>query len=395
MAQSTTAIAFGVVALVFVLGWIAWRVIDWGNDYFLVTDQRVVWLEKVIGLYDSRTEAPLAEVLSVGVETDIVGRALDHGNVLVRTFVGVIPFKHVHHPHQAAHMVEEYWHRTQKVSEHAEKEAFKDALRQRLGLLQPSQEEKSPPKEEKKTTPKRPNFLKIFVVNLFKQRIEEGDKITYRKHWYVFLKQVFIPSAILLALLGLTITRLYVLASSPDLAFIQTLPDGTRGVDTIAVSLPLLMIPVFGWWVYQYIDWTNDIFRVTSDQIFDIDKKPFGSEQSRAAPLDNILATRYERIGFLGYILNFGTVYIDVGSTQFAFEDVLDPAIVQSDIDRRRLKRISFKKAAERETERNRMADWMATYHQNVDEFRREQERKDTQYKNRVKSGFENQTLEV
>jgi hypothetical protein len=110
----------------------------------------------------------------------------------------------------------------------------------------------------------------------------------------------------------------------------------------------------------------------------DIDRKPFGTEESRAAPLDNILGTRYERIGFLGYILNFGTVYIDIGSTQFAFEDVLDPAAVQTDIDRRRLTRMSSKKAAELTSERNRMADWMAAYHQNVDDIRREQELKDT-----------------
>jgi len=60
---------------------------------------------------------------------------------------------------------------------------------------------------------------------------------------------------------------------------------------------------------------------------------------------------------------------------------VLDPAIVQSDIDRRRLRRISSKKALEKEDERNRMANWLAAYHRNVDDFRREQELKDTQSK--------------
>jgi hypothetical protein len=153
-------------------------------------------------------------------------------------------------------------------------------------------------------------------------------------------------------------------------------------VDTITVSLPLLMIPVLLWWIYQYIDWTNDIFRVTNDQILDIDRKPFGTEERRAAPLDNILGTRYERIGFLGYLLNFGTVYIDVGSAKFAFEDVLDPAGVQSDLDSRRLMRISSKKDAERTSERDRMADWMAAYHQNVDAIRHEQELKDMESKN-------------
>lgn len=384
LSGSTAAVSFGVVALLLILGWIAWSYIDWGNDYYIVTNQRVVWLEKVVGLYDSRGEAPLSEVLSVGVETDLVGRAFDYGNVLVRTFVGVIPFRHVLHPHQAAHMVEEYWQRTQLISEQAEKEAFKDALRQRLGLLKPPEEKKETPKSEKKTILPRlykPNFFNLFFANLFKIRLEEGAVITYRKHWFVLARQVFLPSMVFLGLLGLLIVRLYTLASRPDLGLIQTMAGGSRGADTIAVSLPLLMIPVIGWWIYQYIDWTNDIFRVTNDQIMDIDRKPFGTEVRRAAPLDNILGTRYERLGFLGYILNFGTVYIDVGSAQFAFEDVLDPAGVQSDLDRRRLSRISSKKEAERTTERNRMADWIASYHQNVDDIRREQELKGTRPK--------------
>ena len=167
-----------------------------------VTNQRVVWLEKVIALYDSRTEAPLSEILSVGVETDIIGRALGHGTVIVRTFVGAIPFRNVRYPYQAANMVEEYWQRTQKASQKAEKEAFKEALRQRLGLLQPPQEEDTPVEDGENKPAKRPNFWKLFIVNLFSQRIVEGDKVTYRKHWFVLLKQVFLPSAAFLALLS-------------------------------------------------------------------------------------------------------------------------------------------------------------------------------------------------
>jgi len=381
LAGSTAAISFGVIALLGILGWIIWRYIDWANDYYVVTNKRVVWLEKVIGLYDSRTEAPLSEVLSVGVETDAIGRAFGHGTVIVRTFVGAIPFRHVHHPHQAAHMVEEYWHRTQKASEKAEKEAFKEALRQRLGLLHPPQEEEKPAEEAPASVPKRPNFLLLFIANLFRQRIVEGSRVTYRKHWFVLMKHVFFSSAVFLVLLGLATSRLYMMASSPDLSLMQTLSDGTSRPDSIIILLLFLMLLAIGWSVYNFVDWKNDIFRVTGDQILDIDKTPFGSERSRAAPLDNILGTRYERIGLLGYILNYGTVYIDVGSAQFAFEDVMDPAAVQTDIDRRRLKRISSKKASELEEERNRMADWMVAYHQNVDEFRKEQKLRDTKAK--------------
>ncbi len=377
LAHSTAASAFGGVALLVILAWGMWNAIDWGNDYYVVTNQRVVWLEKIIGMYDSRTEAPLSTILSVGVETDMAGRILDYGNVIVRTFVGAIPFKYVNHPNQAAHMVEEYWNRTKEVSQVAEKEAFKDALRQRLGLLKPAKAEAAPAKPEKTPTfPRlyRPNLLKIIGANLFKLRFEEGNTITYRKHWIVLLRQVGWPTVFLLILLGLDIARLIWLTQVPGLGW-------KMFSDTIVVSLPLLMIPIFGWWLYQYIDWSNDIFRVTGDQIMDIDRKPFGTEERRAAPLDNILSTEYQRTGFIGYMFNFGTVYISVGGTKLAFEDVMDPAGVQSDIDRRRMARIEAKKQAELAAERDRMANWMAAYHTNVEEIRREQELKAAQSK--------------
>jgi len=137
------------------------------------------------------------------------------------------------------------------------------------------------------------------------------------------------------------------------------------------LTLPVLLIPFLLWWVYQYVDWTNDIFQVSPDQIVDIDKTPFGTEERRAAPLENILSTEYQRIGFLGNIFNFGTVYIVVGGSKLEFQDVADPATVQSDIDRRRMARVAAKNAALAAAERERIAEWLVTYHRNVDEFRR------------------------
>ena len=52
--------------------WAIWLVLDWGNDYYIVTSQRVVWLEKVIAVYDSRQESPLNTILAVAVETSLL-----------------------------------------------------------------------------------------------------------------------------------------------------------------------------------------------------------------------------------------------------------------------------------------------------------------------------------
>jgi hypothetical protein len=125
--------AGGNASLLAVVGWIVWTVIDWGNDYYIVTNQRVVWLEKVIGIYDSRQESPLSTILSVSVETGQLGRILDYGDVIIRTFVGKIAFTQVTHPEQAQHMIEEYWNRTKAQATSMEKEAMKNAIRKRIG----------------------------------------------------------------------------------------------------------------------------------------------------------------------------------------------------------------------------------------------------------------------
>jgi hypothetical protein len=68
-------------------------------------------------------------------------------------------------------------------------------------------------------------------------------------------------------------------------------------------------------------------------------------------------------------LLNYGTVYITVGGTKLSFDDVLDPAGVQADINRRRMARIAKKNEDNANVERERMATWLAAYHQNVEEF--------------------------
>jgi hypothetical protein len=123
------------------------------------------------------------------------------------------------------------------------------------------------------------------------------------------------------------------------------------------------------WAIWQYVDWKNDIFMVTPDEIIDIDKKPLGTEERRAAQLDNILSTEYKRIGLVGNIFNFGTVYIAVGGSKLEFQDVMDPAGVQADINRRRMARLAKKSEETANVERERMATWIAAYHQNQGEF--------------------------
>jgi hypothetical protein len=357
---------FACLSLLADTAWGVWQWVDWGNDYFIVTNKRAIWLEKVIGIYDSRQEAPLKTILSVGVETDQIGRMLDYGDVIVRTFVGRILFHHVHRPYLAASLVEEHWIRTREISRTEDAGAMKDAIRERLGLQsrQPGQPAKEAPVMR---SPYKPGVLHLMFSNVFKVRFEDSGTITYRKHWFVLLTKIWQSTLILILLLAGIIYRLF------NLPVVQASVTSTgASVDTLIIILLILFGLAFLWWLYQYTDWHNDIFQVTPEQIFDIDKTPLGREERRAAPLDNILSTESKRIGLLQVLFNYGNVYISVGGSELVFEDVVDPPSVQQDIDQRRSARIAMKKDAEARLERERMADWIAAYHRDSDSLRME-----------------------
>lgn len=359
LTASTLLLYLAGLSFTAVLLWIVWRVLDWSNDYYVVTNRRVVWLEKIIGMYDSRQEAPLTTILSINSETDLAGRVLGYGDVVVRTFVGKIVFNTVGHPDEVVDLVREYWERTRDVARRANIDALKHAIREKLGLAEPQEPASILPPQPDVTPLYKPTLLQVLGVNLFKIRFEERGVITYRKHWFVLFKHTWLPGLLTILLL---IWLFYNLA-------------GTGFVfGTLPTVIFMTLIGTFLWWLYQVVDWSNDIFQVTSDQIMDIDKKPLGRLHKNVAPLENILNMEARREGLMQVLFNYGNVYIAVGGAQLVFENVVNPTLVQQDIDRRRVARRD-KQDQERVTaDRDRLAEFFAMYHNNADGLRHEQE---------------------
>jgi hypothetical protein len=106
---------------------------------------------------------------------------------------------------------------------------------------------------------------------------------------------------------------------------------------------------------------------VTDRSVFDIERKPFGTESKKSAALENILSLEHERIGFLGYILNVGNVIINVGEAKFDFMDVYEPARVQQDIFARMQAVRIQKQQEEVARERDRILKLLEIYHQEMD----------------------------
>ena len=359
---SMIPLIFSVLGFVFGALWLLWDWLDWGNDYYIITNQRVVWLEKIIGIFDSSQEAHMREVKSVQVDTDVfVNSVFDYGHVTVNTIFGGVELRYIPFPVQAHLLIEELWNRSKVDEKREAKDRLHQAIKEQIKQAQAVAEKKrkAPPKPEE---PKpQPTFQeKIFKkkkkkkkTKLFTLRYQEGKEIIYRKHIVVLFTQIGMPALLTLALavfFGVQLTLLVLGKESLNISYILLIGLG--------------VIISFLWMVYQYIDWSNDIFKVSEDKIFDIDKKPFGDMQSRSSELKNIESTEYRREGLLSVFFNYGTVYIHIGSEEFAFEDVLDPASVQQDINHRYKAIQEKQKLAAEKKERDEMIKWLVAYHE-------------------------------
>jgi hypothetical protein len=334
--------------------WGLWAFIDWHNDYYIVTNQRVVYLERVFGIYDSRQEAPLGTLLSVGIQTDQIGRIIGYGDVIVRTFTGPIVLHRVSLPEQVASMIEEYWFRTKSATKQAETATMERAILTRIKGTTGGEVQKAAPAPQPQPS-KSQGLLRAWLENLFRIRVVEGEVVTYRKHWFILILKTWKPVGSLILLIVFTILRL-----QNHITFLPLL--------SFIVLALLGMIIIVLWLLYNFVDWRNDIYQVTAEQIWDIERKPLGKEEKRSAPLENILSIEYERLGLIGLLFNFGTVNITVGATKLNFDFVHNPSQVQEDIFRRMTARLNKKKETEAVSERQRMVEWIAAYHRTIEQ---------------------------
>jgi hypothetical protein len=343
------------VTIPVLIAWLIWTFFDWRNDYFIMTNKRVAWIEKVAFLYESRKEAPLSTIMSVGIERSRIGSLFDFSDVVVLTYVGTIRLPTLGRADPIADLIEAFWHRSESVSLREEALAMSRKLHEKLDLAWRADEETQPIDHQKRDQKpvaalKEPDFLAWLFSDFIRLRYERDGAITYRKHWFLLVKKIWFLILLLIFTFGIILVRI-----SGRFTFIPM-------TSMIVLSL-IAMFIIFVWMVYHYADWRNDIFKITLDQIIDIDRKPLGKIRRRAAPLENVLSIEYERLGIWGFLLNFGTVYITVGNTRLTFDHVYNPSEVQQDIFYRMGERLENIRQFEIESERERVSEWIASYH--------------------------------
>ena len=353
--------------------WAFWRFFDWGNDYYIITDERIVWLERTFGLYDSRQEAPLVAIKAGETKSSYIGRTLGFGDVITQTFVGQVLFRHIANPEAIKNMIDQERREATERQSGTDIRSIEGKIRQKIepsvaatvpmNLRAMAHEPGSVPLTEKemKLLPEKLGFWQSLLAR-FRTRWEVDGMITYRKHMYVLFRMTWLPALCSLGLLVLTGVLYYWRVNDKISLF-------TPGL-ILLVGIALAGAAIL-WWLYKFMDWSNDIYRVTPDKIIDSERKPLGDEITKSAPLENIIGLDYERLGFLGVVLNFGNVVINVGTdNKFIFYGIHNPARAQRDIFNFMMARRMKKQQTDTAQEQERVSNYIAAYHRQAEDLR-------------------------
>jgi hypothetical protein len=350
--------------------WALWRIWIWSIDFYIVTDQRVAWQQQVFGLYDSRIEIPMAMVMPPKLTQSRYERILGYGDVFVVTDRTPIDYRVYIHidlldvpfPERIQVHIEQYRKQASSQARAVEDKTIDSVLTR---YLEPPAGDGKPTDSASPAgaTPKKKPPISRRIADTFKTRLEDSGVITYRKHWLALFRKVWLPTLLSLIVLGL-------------LAFLlqQRVTNRIGSPSVLALictGLIIYTIPVI-WWVYQVLDWRNDIYQLADDKLLDIERKPFiGQVISRPILLSKIRSLDFERAGLLGRLLNIGNILIGTVDDTLCFNDVHEPDRILREVFARVYALRQKSSEIEMRERQDSVARMVVAYHQRTTSGRR------------------------
>ena len=357
-------VGLGISALLVILT-VIWGILNYLNDYFIVTNRRVIQQEKVIFFSEQRREALLEQIQRVDVATTFWGNLLNYGTLSVYTAgtTGSIDFDFVADPDNLRTAIFHHRSLCQQRSSAESKLDIQDALENRLGLSVdlPSRVRTDSalpaPNDTAAGLPLWQKLRRAITVDSSLDR-ETTDRIVWHKHWWVLFVQVVLPGTLFL------FEILFLAGGFSSVSLLQQL-QSSLNAQTLLLVGGLVTLATLGWILWAVSDWWNDTYTVTEDRIIDVEKLPlFLSEQRREAQLSDIQDIRLEMNSPLKMMLNFGNIIVQTaaGEGAFTFDHVPNPRNVKEEITRRM---IAWRREDERRMAQDRsrdLPDWFEMY---------------------------------
>ncbi|HEY65633.1 MAG TPA: cyclic nucleotide-binding domain-containing protein [Caldilineae bacterium] len=363
--------AFDLLISLLALGvalYIAWVVMDWCNDWLIITTRQIIHRERVVLISERRIRAPLEKIQDVHVIRYLWASMLGYGHLVIQTAgpAGRIEFRYTPDPDRVSELIQQQRARVLAGARAIERKRIRRVLEERLGLgVSPMPPSSAVPEEQASSSAqnpqppqrRRPRFT------LFAVRIEDGDQIIWRKHPLNLLSRTAGPLALLILII------LAMVALGQYQGALRTLGWPVAGLWMGVILLGLIAL---SWLLWEYDDWRNDLYIVTPDRIIDIERKPlFFAEDRREASLGMIQNVTSHIPNPVAYIFSYGNVRIETAAETgiFTFDFVANPREVQAEI-MRRVEAFRARQAAREHAQRqSEIAAWFEMY----DRLHREQ----------------------
>lgn len=335
-----------------------WSIVDYMNDWLIVTNRRVVHQEKVLFVNEWRKEAPLEHIQNVNFASTWLGKILNYGTMVIQTAgtTGTISFNYTMHFAQLNAAITEQRRARRMHSAAQSKTYIHRQLERRLGLpLRLPNRVYAGGRAVPAPTGWRARLAARVNRPL---RRQVGNRLIWRKHWIVLLPRLAWALVVLFI-----VTLLAILPSFGDLVGV---PESARPASNVLQFIAVVATAIsLGRVIWVIADWHNDTYELGDDDIVHIDRMPLGlTEDRKSAGLGRIQNVTMSVPSPLHWLFNFGNVVCQTAaeSGDFIFFAVPDPRAVADEI----LARIErYRRREEEDAVRKRnqeLPDWFEMY---------------------------------
>lgn len=284
---------------------------DWRDDFLVVTNTRVVYDDETLFIRHVQQQVLLDDIQQVFLRMDTYQATLfGYGKLIIRSFSPRrLEFDFAAKPREIeAAIMDQVRNLRRRQAPDLLRNLIEDQV---YGNKLPVQ---AGPAVQVRTQ-------HGFIPGFFPPNPEvAGDRITWRPSWIYVMIQIFRPlSGFLLTVIALVILLQF--------GWINGI------IASIIFFAGLLVFGAWGWWIREAL--IHDTYILTRNDIIDVDRRPFGPENTRRAQLSAIQNISFD-VSFVERLLGLGTVIVETGGAtggNFTFAHVPDPRGVQATIN--------------------------------------------------------------
>ena len=339
------------------IAWTIWRILDWGNDQFIVTDRRVIHIDEIPFIRSQRDEAPLDMIQDVTVYMrGLWQNLLYFGTVANQTAgsIGTVHFAGIRKPRKVQATIRALIGGKPRWGALPSEEDPLREIRDVLGLPRQGRRHMSQGPEVPRWESERLRRKQLSLVfrRLFLAEPRFGEnQIIWRKHWWALMRACVRPTLIFTIVTVLWLTLAVVLH---------------RYYLWLDLSFGLILSGILAWIAWRILDWWNDLYVITEERVVDIEKIPLLAEERREARLDRIQDVQYDQPNLIYRLLDFGHVRLATAGEigHFTFDYVPHPQEVQAEIFRYLTAFRQQMKTRQQEADQDAFLNLLNLYHQ-------------------------------